>query len=59
MEEVTKRIPRADAKWLGQRLSMLSDDQIGDAFRAAGFGAEDVAQLTQTVRHRIAALEAL
>ncbi len=42
MEEITRHIPRADAKWLGQRLSMLSDEQIRDGFRAAGYGAADV-----------------
>ena len=59
MEDVTKHIPRADAKWLGQRLSKLRDDQIRDGFRAAGYGTEDVETLTKTMRHRIAALEAL
>ncbi len=59
MEEITKHIPRADAQWLGQRLSRLTDDQIRDAFRTAGFGSEDVEQLTRTIRQRIAALEAL
>jgi hypothetical protein len=59
MEQITKHIPRADAKWLGQRLSMLTDDQIRDGFRAAGYGAGDVETLTRTIRTRIAALEAL
>ena len=59
MEEITKHIPRADAKWLGQRLSKLTDDQIRDGFRAAGYGAGDVETLTNTIRKRIAALEAL
>ena len=36
MEQVTKHIPRADAKWLGRMLSRLSAEQIRDAFRAAG-----------------------
>jgi len=44
---------------LGQRLSMLTDDQIRDGFRAAGYGAGDVEILTRTIRTRIAALEAL
>ena len=39
MEKITRHIPRADAKWLGQRLSMLTDDQIRDGFRAAGYDA--------------------
>ena len=59
MEGITRHIPRADAKWLGQRLSKLSDEQIRDGFRAAGYGAADVDRLATTFRQRIAALEAL
>jgi hypothetical protein len=59
MEDITKHIPRADAKWLGHRLSMLTDDQIRNAFRAAGYGAGDVEALTKTVRQRFTALDAL
>lgn len=59
MEQVTKHIPRADAVWLGQRLSMLSEEQIRDAFRAAGYTPADIELLTQTVRTRIAELTAL
>jgi hypothetical protein len=59
MQEVTKHIPRADAKWLGMRLSKLSDAQIRDAFRAGGYAPGDIDNLTRTVRQRIAALEAL
>jgi len=59
MEQITKHIPRADARWVGQRLSILSDDQIRDGFRAAGYGAGDVETLTRTIRKRIAALKAL
>ena len=59
MEKIAKHIPRADAKWLGQRLSKLTDDQIRDSFRAAGYEAGDVEILTRTIRQRIAALEAL
>jgi hypothetical protein len=59
MEKITRHIPRADARWLGQRLSMLTDDQIRDGFRAAGYEAADVETLTGTFRRRVAALEAL
>ncbi len=59
MEQVTKHIPRADAVWLGQRLSMLSEEQIRDAFRAAGYAPAEIEILTQTVRNRIADLAAL
>jgi hypothetical protein len=59
MEKITQHIPRADARWLGHRLAMLTDDQIRDGFRAAGYGTGDVEILTRTIRARIAALEAL
>jgi len=59
MEEVTKKVPRADAKWLGRRLSMLSDKQIRDGFRAAGYTPEEIGVYTHAVRKRIAELNAL
>ena len=59
MQEVAKRIPRADAKWLGQRLSQLSEEQIRDCFRAGGYTPEEVAEYTQAVQERIAELAAL
>jgi hypothetical protein len=59
MEEITKHIPRADAKWLGQRLGLLTDAQIRDGFRAGGYAGGDLELLTKTIRQRIAALEAL
>jgi hypothetical protein len=59
MERVTKHIPRADAKWLGRTLSRLSDEQIRDAFRAAGYTREEIPMYTQTMRKRIAELAAL
>lgn len=59
MEQITRHIPRADARWLGQRLSTLTDGQIRDIFRAAGYEAGDVEMLTRTIRLRIAALESL
>ena len=59
MEQVTKHIPRADARWLGHRLSMLSEEQIRDCFRAAGYTPEEVTVYAETVRKRIAELDAL
>jgi hypothetical protein len=59
MEQITKHIPRADAKWLGQRLSMLSEEQVRDCFRAAGYTPEEVMIYAETVRMRIAELDAL
>ena len=59
MEQITRQIPRADARWLGLRLSKLRAEQIRDGFRAAGYHAGDVETLTNTIRQRIAALKAL
>lgn len=59
MEQITQRVPRADAAWLALRLSKLSEEQIRDCFRAAGYSTEDVDVYTQVVRKRIAELGAL
>ena len=59
IERITRDIPRADAKWLGERLSLLSEDQIRDCFRAAGYTPAEVEGYTRTVQKRIADLEAL
>jgi hypothetical protein len=59
MQEVTKHIPRADAKWLAQRLSQLSEEQIRDCFRAGGYTPEQITIYTQAVQKRIAELAAL
>jgi hypothetical protein len=59
MEKVTQHIPRADARWLGQILSHLTDQQIGDAFRAGGYTAQEVEEYAKVIKERIAALNAL
>ncbi len=59
IEQITRQVPRADAKWLGRRLSMLSEEQIRDCFRAAGYAPEDIEVYTRVVRKRIAELNAL
>jgi len=58
-EKVTKHIPRADVKWLAQRLSQLSEEQIRDCFRAGGYTPEEVTVYTQAVQKRIAEMSAL
>lgn len=58
-QRAVKNIPRADAHWIGQRLSQLTDAQIRDCFRAAGFSPEEVAGYANTVEGRIAQLAAL
>ena len=59
MEDVTKHIPRADAKWLGHLLGQLSEEQIRDCFRAAGYTPDEVKGYSQEVEKRIAELKAL
>lgn len=59
MEQIAKHVPRADARWLGRRLSMLSEEQVRDGFRAAGYAPEETQVYTEVVRTRIAALNAL
>lgn len=46
-----------DARWLAGLLSQLSDKQIGDAFRAANYSAEEVATFTAAVRSKIVELQ--
>lgn len=41
------------AKWMGDMLARLSDQQLTDAFRAANFSQEDIQTLTGAVRARI------
>lgn len=43
----------AQAKWVGQLLSQLSDQQIMDAFRAANFTPQEIQILTPAVRAKI------
>ncbi|HEX6463829.1 MAG TPA: hypothetical protein VFZ98_05230 [Vicinamibacterales bacterium] len=59
MEQITRRIPLADARWLGERLARLSDKQLRDCFRAAGYTPEEVDGFVRVVQKRIAALNAL
>ena len=46
----------AQAKWLGNILSQLSDQQISDAFRAANYSPEQIEALTRVVKARISEL---
>ena len=59
MQEVVKNIPIADAIWLGKLLEPLSDDQIRDFFRAAGYNDKDVEENATVVKQRIRDLNRL
>ena len=53
MESIVKRVPLADARWIGDRLGRLSAEQIRDCFRASGFSPADIEVYTQVVMARI------
>lgn len=57
--DLMKNISVADAKWIGSLLGRLSERQIGDAFRAANYSANEVRMLTDAVRKRIGELQRL
>jgi len=56
---ITHDITVAQAKWLGNILTQLSDQQISDAFRAANYSPEEIQSLTQALRSRINELVSL
>jgi hypothetical protein len=56
---IGRHISLADAKWMGQVLGQLSQEQIRDAFRAAGYSAPEVNEFANVVQGRIAELNAL
>jgi len=59
MEKVAEDIPRAHAKWIGHQLSQLSNNQIKDIFRAAGYSPAEVEGYSRKLRGRINQLNAL
>ncbi|MCU1338411.1 MAG: hypothetical protein JWO19_3992 [Bryobacterales bacterium] len=59
MQDIVKDIPIADAKWLGKLLEPLSDEQIRDCFRAAGYSPEEVEGNAAMVKERIRDLNRL
>jgi hypothetical protein len=52
-QDTFEDISVGDVQWIAALLSRLSDQQIGDAFRAANYTPEEVTLLTSTVRARI------
>jgi hypothetical protein len=59
LRSIGRRIPREDARWIGDLLARLSRHQIADAFRAAGYTPGEVDTFTAIVQRRIAELKAL
>jgi len=59
MRSIGRNIPRADAKWMGQLLGRLSQQQIRDAFVAGGYSPQEANDFATVVERRIAELNAL
>lgn len=58
-ERAMKTITVANARWMGSVLSRLSDNQLRDAFRAAGYDDATMEGFIQVIRRRIAELNNL
>ena len=56
MTWIGRRIPPAEAVWIGNLLSRLSPAQIRDAFRGAGYPPQDAEKASQVVERRISEL---
>jgi hypothetical protein len=52
-EKVMSNIPVEDARWMGTRLARLSDAQLRDAFRAAGYAPATADGFVAAIRGRI------
>lgn len=54
-----QNIPLEDALWIGNQLSQLSDEQLRDGFRAAGYDRATTERYARTLRSRINELNRL
>ena len=53
------KIPVEDAAWIGSHLAQLSDNQLRDSVRAAGYDRATTEQYVRTLRARISELNRL
>ena len=58
-EKAMRRIPVQSARWIGAQLAQLTDDQLRDAFRAAGYDNSTAEGFIKALRERINALNRL
>lgn len=58
-EKSMRGIPVEHARWIGSLLSQLSDDQLRDAFRAAGYETRTMEDYVLAIRQRISQLTRL
>lgn len=56
---VGRNIPRQDVRWIASLLSQLSQDQVRDAFRAAGYTPQQIDAYSAEVESRIAQISKL
>ena len=54
-----QKVPLDHAAWIGSQLSQLSDDQLRDSFRAAGYDRVTTERYVRTLRSRINELNRL
>ncbi|HEX5229112.1 MAG TPA: hypothetical protein VFW44_15450 [Bryobacteraceae bacterium] len=59
MEWIGKQVPIQNVRWIAGLLSQLSDQQIRDAFRAAGYLGPDLDGFTFAFEHRVEELKKL
>ena len=59
MRWIGRDIPRQNARWIGDLLGQLSQDQIRDAFRSAGYEGQELDGFTTDFEQRIAELKKL
>jgi hypothetical protein len=58
-EKAMRRIPVQNARWMGSMLARLSDDQLRDAFRSAGYDNATMEGFVKALRDRINQLNQL
>lgn len=58
-EKAMRSIPVDDARWIGSMLARLSDEQLRDAFRAAGYDQATMEGFVTALRGRITQLQQL
>lgn len=54
-----RKVPVSDAAWIGSQLAQLSDNQLRDSFRAAGYDRATTEAYVRTLRSRINELNRL
>jgi hypothetical protein len=59
MRWIGENIPRSSARWIGDLLGQLSQDQIQDAFRSAGYAKLEAAEFAVEFQKRVDALKGL